>query len=69
MFGDLAEALLRRAGITKPFVLRVVGSCKCGERQNWLNQWGVRLQWRVYHSRAWWRPYAVAAFRWLGRLS
>jgi hypothetical protein len=69
MFGDLAESFLRRLGITKKLVSSVVGSCGCQQRQNWLNEWGVRLQWRVYHSRAWWRDYAVSVFKLLGRLS
>jgi hypothetical protein len=69
MLGDLAEAFLKRLGITEKFVSSVTGECGCEERKNWLNAWGVRVQWNVYHSRSWWRPHAVRFFKFLGSLS
>lgn len=69
MLGDLAESILRRIGVTKAFFNRVTGGCGCGKRQDWLNTWGLKVQRKTYHSRAWWRPIAVAAFRWAGRLN
>jgi hypothetical protein len=68
MLGDIAESALGRVGVTKALVARVAGGCGCQSRQDWLNLWGLRFQSRIYHSRAWWRPHAVAALKALGRL-
>jgi hypothetical protein len=73
MLGDVVENRLAAFGITKDRVIRWFGvagvkSCGCQARQELLNEWFLDVQWRVYHSRKWWRPWAVRAIRLLGRL-
>jgi hypothetical protein len=75
MLGDLVESRLTAFGITKDRVsrwLRVTTgatSCGCEERRDLLNEWFLTVQWRVYHGRQWWQPWAVWAIKLLGRLS
>jgi dolichyl-phosphate-mannose--protein O-mannosyl transferase len=54
--GDIAESVLRRAGITKDRVQSLVGKkdCGCNKRQAALNEWGYR--WQRAILRAVWVP-------------
>lgn len=53
MIGDVLEKWLTSAGITKDRVERLTkkvgksGGCGCQQRQQWLNEKGVKLQRRV----------------------